>query len=170
MARRETDGKREELTEVFRSYGADDPEELARSEVEEGIPQLAIFSFAKALWSGVVDEDDDHWIDQEIERAKDGPNDRCAQIGPALQEMLSKGVSRRAIVDLVRVIQYGALSHAVSVIDGSHDGDVPVRSWKLYQTDEDGYPVAAIHGLYDMLPRLDPTWREMRPVEPDMNM
>jgi hypothetical protein len=169
MARREADRKGlEELTEVFRSYGADDPEELARSELEEGIPQLAIFSLAKALWSCVADEDDDRWIDQEVERAKDGPNDPCAQIGPALQEMLSKGVSRGAIVDLVRVMQYGALSHVVSVIDGSHVEDVPIRSWKLYQTDDEGYPVAAIYGLRDMLPRLDPTGREMRPKDSDV--
>jgi hypothetical protein len=169
MTRHEADRRKlEELAEVFRSYGADDPEELARSELEEGIPQLATFSFAKALWSCVFDEDDDHWIDQEVERAKDGPNDPCAQIGPALQEMLSKGVSRRAIVDLARVVQYGLLSRVVSVIDGSRVADVPVRSWKLYQTDEEGYPIAAIHGLRDMLPRLDPTGREMRPRESDI--
>ncbi len=83
MAHRDVDRKRlEELTEVFRSYGADDPEELAQLEVEEGIPQLAVFSFAKALWSGIVAEDDVRWIDQEIELAKDGPNDPCARSGP----------------------------------------------------------------------------------------
>src|SRR5262249_14996756 len=126
-----------------------------------------IFSFAKALWSCVVDEHDNHWIDQEVERAKDGPNDPCAQIGPALQEMLSKGVSRRAIVDLVRVIQYGVLSHVASVIEGSGAEDVLIRCWKLYQSEEDGYPVATIRGLHDMLPRLDPTGREMRPKDSD---
>lgn len=157
----------EELIQVFGDYGADDPEELARSEVEEGIPQLAIFSFAMALWSCVVDEDDDRWIDQEIERVKDGPTDPCAQIGPALQEMRSRGVSRRAIVDLVRVAQFGALSHAVSVIDGTRVPDVPIRNWKLYQTDEEGCPITALHGIRDMLPRLDPTGREMRPREAD---
>jgi hypothetical protein len=56
-------------------------------------------------------------------------------------------------------------SRVASVIDGSHVEDVPIRSWKLYQTDEVGYPVAAIHGLRDMLPRLDPTGRAMRPRE-----
>jgi hypothetical protein len=168
MTRRDVDPKRlAELTEVFRSHGADDPEELAQLELEEGIPQLPAFSFAKALWSGVVDEDDDRWIDQEIERAKDGPIDPCAQLGPALQQMLARGVGRRAIVDLVRVIQFGALCHVASVLDGSHRENVPIRSWKLYQTDDEGCPVAAIHGLRDMLPRLDPNGREMRPMDPD---
>ncbi len=164
MARREADWKKlEEVTEIFRSYGADEPEELARSELEEGIPQLAILSFATAMWSCVVDEDDDHWIDQEIERTKDCLNDPCAQIGPRVQEMLSRGVSRRAIVDLVRVIQFGALAHAASLIDGSRVEEVPIQGWKLYQTDEEGHPVVAIRGLREALMRLDPTGREMRP-------
>ncbi len=58
------------LTEVFRRAGAPDPESWARSQLAEGIPQLAIFSFAKALWNGVIREDDDQWIDQEIEWAR----------------------------------------------------------------------------------------------------
>ena len=44
------------LTEVFREHEADDPEAWARSQLEEGIPQLAIFCFSKALWEGVVEE------------------------------------------------------------------------------------------------------------------
>jgi hypothetical protein len=155
------------LTEIFRRYGADDPESWARSQLEEGIPQLAIFSFAKAMWTCVVDEDDDHWIDQEIQWAKDRPNDPCAQIGPALSEMLSKGVSRRAIIDLVRVIQYGALYHVASLIDGSHLEDVPIQHWTLYQVDENDHLAATIQGLHEVLLSLDPTGREMRPRESD---
>jgi len=30
-----------------------------RTQLAEGIPQLAIFSFAKSLWNGVMPEDDD---------------------------------------------------------------------------------------------------------------
>src|SRR5690242_14970586 len=92
------------LTEVFRQGGATDPESWARSQLAEGIPQLAIFSFAKALWNGVMPEDDDKWIDREIAWAKSRPRDPCAQSGPAIEEMLAKGVSRKAIVDLVREI------------------------------------------------------------------
>ena len=55
---------------------------------------------------------------------KDCLNDPCAQIGRRVQEMLSRGVSRRAIVDLVRVIQFGALAHAASLIDGSRVEEV----------------------------------------------
>jgi hypothetical protein len=164
MASRETEPKTfEELVEVFGSYGAPDPEEWARLQLEEGIPQLAIASFARAMWAGVADEGDDRWIDQEIERTKDGPLDPCAQIGPALAEMLSRGVSRHAIIDLVRVAQYGALLHVAALIDGSVQDDLPVHRWRLYQVDDDDRLVANIRGLSEVLPSLDPTGREMCP-------
>lgn len=71
------------LTEVFRQNGAPDPEQWARSQLEEGIPQLAIFCFAKALWEGTISEDHTEWVDQEIEWAESRPNDPCAQSGPS---------------------------------------------------------------------------------------
>jgi hypothetical protein len=164
MASRETEPRTsEELVEIFDRYGAPDPEEWARLQLEEGIPQLAIASFARAIWACVADECDDRWIDQEIERTKDGPNDPCAQIGPALAEMLSKGVSRRAITDVVRVAQYGALLRVAALIDGSVQEDLPVHRWRLYQVDDNDRLVANIRGLSEVLPGLDPTGREMCP-------
>lgn len=151
------------LTEVFRRAGATDPESWADSQLREGIPQLAIFSFAKALWNGVTPEDGGEWIDQEIEWARSRPHNPCAQSGPALAEMLSKGVSRQAITDLVRVFQYSALYHACSLLDGSHVEDVPITDWTLHQVDDDGKPIAIIQGLHEVFLSMDPTGREMRP-------
>ena len=151
------------LAEVFRQAGATDPESWANSQLAERIPQLAIFSFAKSLWNGVMPEDDDKWIDQEIEWARSRPRDPCAQSGPALEEMLAKGVSRKAIVDLVRVFQYSALYHACSILDGSRVEDVPITDWTLHQVDEEGKDVAIIQGLHEVLLGMDPTGREMRP-------
>ncbi|MGD9648460.1 MAG: hypothetical protein AB7U73_22305 [Pirellulales bacterium] len=151
------------LTEVFRQHGALDPEAWARSQLEEGIPQLAIFSFAKALWEGVESENDTKWIDREIEWAKSRPGDPCAQSGPALAEMLAKEVSRQSIADLVRAMQYSTLFHACSLLDGALVVDTPVANWTLHQVDDDGKPVAIIQGLHEVLLSLDPTGREMRP-------
>lgn len=151
------------LAEVFRQAGAIDPESWAKSQLAEGIPQLAVFSFAKSLWNGVMPENDDKWIDQEIEWAKSRPRDPCAQSGPALEEMLSKGVSRKAIIDLVRVFQYSALYHACSILDGSRVENVPITDWTLHQVDEEGKDVAIIQGLHEVLLGMDPTGREMRP-------
>jgi hypothetical protein len=164
MARRSVDpDELRSLTEVFRRAGATDPESWARSQLAEGIPQLAIFSFAKALWSGVTSEDDEKWIDQEIEWAKSRPRDPCAQSGPALEEMLAKGVSRQAITDLLRVFEYAMLYHACSILDGARVEDVPITDWTLHQVDKDGKPVAIIQGLHEVLLSMDPTGREMRP-------
>ena len=91
------------LTEVFRRIGARDPESWARSQLAEGIPQLAVFCFAKSLWDGVIPEGDAGWIDHEIAWARSRPRDPCTQSGAALEEMLAKGVSREAITYLVRV-------------------------------------------------------------------
>ena len=164
MARRRADPEElRRLTEVFRKHGAPDPELWAQSQLEEGIPQLAIFCFAKALWEGVIPEGDAGWIDQETEWARSRPRDPCAQSGPALEEMLAKGVSREAITDLVRVFQYSALYHACSLLDGSRTLDLPVSDWTLHQVDGAGKPVAIIQGLHEVLLGLDPTGREMRP-------
>ena len=151
------------LTEVFREHGAKDPENWARSQLEEGIPQLAIFCFAKALWQGILEEDDTSWIDADIRWAKSNSTAPCAQSGRALQEMLAKGVSPQAITDLVRVYQFNSLYHACSLMDGSRVFDFPVNNWALHQTDENGEIVATIQGLHEVLPGLDPTGREMRP-------
>lgn len=153
------------LTEVFRQAGAPEPESWARSQLAEGIPQLALFCFAKALWEGVVREDDAKWISQRIQWAKSRPRDPCAASGPALQEMLNRGVSHQAINDLARVLQYETLFHACTIIDGERIEDVPIAGWVLHQVDDNGAPVAAINGLHEVLLSLDPTGREMRPRE-----
>jgi len=151
------------LAEVFRRAGATDPESWAHSQLAEGFPQLAIFSFAKSLWNGVVQEDDDSWIDDEIEWAGKHVDSPCAQVGPALREMRSKGISRAAITDLVRAMQYHAMYHACSILDGARVEDVPITEWILHQLDVDGEPIAIIQGLHEVLLSMDPTGREMRP-------
>ena len=167
MPRKEVDpDELKELTEVFRRYGAQDPELWARSELAEGIPQRAIFSFAKAMWTVVKDESDDRWIDIEIASSTRRPDDPYSAAGPALSEMLAKGVSREAIVDLVRTFQCETLFHVASLIDGAidaADADVPVTDWSLVQLDEAGEPIAVIDGLHEVLLEFDPTGREMRP-------
>jgi hypothetical protein len=151
------------LTEVFRAAGADDPESWARSQLEEGIPQLPLFSFCKSLWQVVKDEKDATWIEREIATSTRFPNDPGAQIGPALAEMKAKGVSTKAIIDLARVLQYEALYHACSILDHSRKEDVPTHHWRLYVEDENRAPQRPLHGVHEVLLSLDPTGREMRP-------
>ncbi len=151
------------LTEVFRAAGAPDPEDWARSQLEEGIPQLALFSLAKSMWAGVVDENDLGYVEAEVNRSRAYPKDPCSQAGKALEEMLSKGISRSSIIDLIRVVQYETLYHVTAVLDGARTLDVPVTEWLVFQVDEKERPVARLHGIHEILLGLDPTGREMRP-------
>lgn len=84
MENKEQEIKR--LTEIFRKAGAVDPESWASSEIEEGIPQLARFSFLKALTSNFLKETDLDWVSNQIEHNYRRPDDPCAQIVPALKE------------------------------------------------------------------------------------
>lgn len=79
--------------------------------------------------------------------------------------MLDKNVSREAIVDVIRIIQFETLYHVCSVIDGVYEAEVPVKDWSLYQLDEDGNPVDPINGLHESLLQCDPSGHEMRPRE-----
>lgn len=150
-------------TEVFRDAGADEPELWAHSQLAEGIPQLAIFSFAKALWNNVLSEDDDSWVDNMITNSQQRPDEPCAQAGFALSEMIDKGVSRETITDFARVLQYDTLFGVCSLIDGATEAEVPISHWLLHQVDDEGTPVAIIQVLHEVLLGMDPTGREMMP-------
>src|SRR5262245_5985891 len=152
-----------ELTELFRELGAIEPETWARSQLEEGLPQLAVFSFARAIWEAVVKDGDDGWIENEVEWSKKHSNEPCSQAGSALEEMLARGVNRQAIINLVRVCQFNALYHVCALIDGARLVELPVNRWTLFQVDEFGQPLAVIQGLHEILLSMDPTGREMRP-------
>jgi len=53
----------QKLTEIFASLGADDPAGWARSQLREGIPQLARFLFLKEAWSHVIDPRNERWLE-----------------------------------------------------------------------------------------------------------
>lgn len=53
-----------ELAELFRELGAQDPDGWATSQMSEGINQLHRFLFLRQAWRRVVSESDDAWIDQ----------------------------------------------------------------------------------------------------------
>jgi hypothetical protein len=153
----------EKLTEIFRSAGATDPASWASSEINEGINQLARFSFLKAISREVIKEDDLAWIDNQIEFNYAQPTDSGAQLVEALKEMLHKGVARESIVDLLRVIQFQTLWHVCCIIDKTYESDTPINQWSLFEVDDDQNPTREIGGLHESLYDFDPSGREMRP-------
>lgn len=155
----------ERLTEVFRKLGAEDPEGWASSQVSEGINQLGRYAFLRQAWSKVIDDANTTWMTREIREAELRPNDPFAGVGIALSKLKEAGVNDQLINDVVRGKQAELLFSFCSLLDDP--GEVPEEikriSWCLFQTDEEGLPIAAIEALHESVLETDPTGREMRP-------
>jgi len=151
------------LTEVFRTAGAADPESWARSQLQEGIPQLARFSFTKAAWTGVMEESNTKLVRERGEFSNAESTAPLSQADTAIKNMLDHGVSAETIVDLIRGTQYEAIYNTLCLIDGVFELDTPVSRWGLYTEDENEKPIEKIPSCHESLLSLDPTGREMRP-------
>lgn len=154
------------LTSLFRKLGARDPESWARSELDEGIPQLARFLFLRQAWRKVISEDDGVWISNEITRAKkrsDGPG---AGAGLALQRLLAAGANPQDLTELVRVMQWQMLSRLCYLLEdpGDVEPEAARVAWALFEVDADGNPGRPIDGLHESVLETDPNGREMRPA------
>jgi hypothetical protein len=153
------------LAALFRKLGARDPEAWAKSQVEEGIPQLARFLFLRQAWRSVVAEDDPKWIDQAIARATSHPKEPYAGVGISLASLRKRGATDAEITDLVRGMQAEFLFQLCYLLDdrGDVEPDVANVAWALVQTDEDGNVLNTVAGLHESVLETDPTGREMRP-------
>jgi hypothetical protein len=153
------------LTELMRKLGARDPESWARSEVEEGIPQLARFLFLRQAWRSVVSEVDLSWIDRQISYAEAKPNEPYAGAGRALSSLRARGATDEELTDLVRSMQAEVLFHLCYLLEdpGEVEPDVEHVAWALVEVDEEGNARGAISGLHESVLETDPTGREMRP-------
>lgn len=154
----------EQLTALFRRLGAEEPASWARSQIAEGIPQLARFVFLRQAWRNVVSEEDTTWIDASIAGAKNDPAAPYAGSGRALDRLRALGAADHDLTDLVRGIQAELLHHLCYLLDdgGEIEKDVDVR-WQLVQTNDDGEVVGDMGGLHEDMLELDPTGRGMRP-------
>ena len=156
----------ERLTELFRKLGANEPEEWASSQVEEGINQLGRFLFLRQAWRKVIAEDDQDWIRAQIDNSAAYPDGPCSGIGPALQRLLKKGIDPQDLMDLVRVMQYELLFGLCYLLSDPGDLEPEVQNvaWALVQIDSDtGKIVDEIAALHESVLETDPTGREMRP-------
>jgi hypothetical protein len=157
---------KEGLTALFKALGARAPEQWARSQVDEGIPQLLRFLFLRAAWEYIPSEGDAAWIESAIESAHAFPDQPYAGLGHALARCRSKGVVDEDLIEIARCLQAQMLFSVGYLIDGP--ACVPKSledvSWGLFQVGEDGRPVGEqISGLHESVLEFDPTGREMRP-------
>jgi len=151
-----------ELSELFRKLGARDPAGWARSQLEEGLPQLARFLFLRQAWKLVVKPDDPSWIPQARQTNADGPG---GAVGPALERLLSAGASQDDLTTVVRVMQWWLLAGLYRLLDHPGDLEAEVKdvAWRLFQVDDNDCPTAAIGGLLESVLETEPSGREMRP-------
>lgn len=154
-----------ELTERFRALGAPDPESWARSQLEEGIPQLVRFLFLREAWRRVIAEDDPSWIEREIAQAEREPDAPFAGVGRALHRLRMLGASDTDLTDLARGTQAELLFVLCELIDDAFVDDPAADgiSWTLVEVGEDGEVLGAVGGLHESVLETDPTGREMRP-------
>ncbi len=154
-----------ELAALFRKLGARDPEGWARSQVEEGFPQVARFLFLRQAWRQIVAEGDSTWIGNLIQRAQAHPDEPYAGVGHALKKLRSRGATDEEITDVVRGMQAELLFSFCYLLEdpGDIEAEVADVAWTLVQVDDDGNVLCNIGGLHESVLDTDPTGREMRP-------
>lgn len=154
-----------ELSALFGKLGASDPEGWARSQLEEGIPQLARFLFLRQAWRQIVEEGDSSWIDASIERSQVHPDEPYAGIGHALKKLRARGATDEEITDVVRGMQAQLLFSFCYLLEdpGEIEAEVADVGWTLAQVDDEGNVLGSIGALYESVLETDPTGREMRP-------
>jgi hypothetical protein len=155
-----SDMTEEELTNLFARLGATDPIVWAKSQVEEGIPQLARYLFLRQAWRLVTLPSDHRWIDAYL---KAQPGKPGGQIARALVRLQALGASNEDLTTVVRVMQWELL-HGLCYLLSDPDlvePEVQDMNWGLFQTDDGGRPTAHIGGLHESVLETDPTGSEM---------
>lgn len=104
----------QELTELFRKLGADDPGGWARSQVREGIPQLPRYLFLRQAWRNVVSSDDQSWMSES--RSKN-PNAPGGALGPSIDRILAAGARAEDLTTIVRIMQWRLLAGLCVLLD-----------------------------------------------------
>jgi hypothetical protein len=159
-------GDLDELTALFEKLGAREPASWARSQLEEGVPQLQRFLFLTQAWSRVVRESDTDWMQHYIQSAQENPDGPYAGVGHALRRCLDRGASAQDLNDIVRGMQAVFLFHLCYLLDNPMftEEELSGFGWGLFQVDRDDRPVPPrIGGLHESVLGTDPTGREMRP-------
>ena len=155
-----------QLTQLFRQAGASNPEQWARSEIDEDIPQLARFLFLRQAWRSVVSAGDTTWVDQQIAHSLAHQDAPGASLGIALQRLLKQGCSREDLTEVARTMQWELLHSLCYLLSDPsiEEADLQQVSWALVEVGADGKFGRVIGGLHESVLETDPNGREMKPI------
>jgi hypothetical protein len=142
-----------DLADLFRRLGARDPDTWARSQCQEGIPQLARFLFLRQAWRQIVGSGP-AWA--KALRARPGPGGEATLA--ALDRMAALGVSEDDLTTVVRHMQRELLFSICYLLadPGELEPEVRDMAWGLFQLDAAGRPVAEIALLHESVIETDP--------------
>lgn len=154
---------------VFEKLGADDPEGLARGEVEQGVSQLGRYLFLHQAWRKVVSKEGNAAYVESF-RNHSGVNERepGGAIGPIIKRMLSAGVSPEDIAELLRITEWQSLFGFCYLLadPGIDIPELKHLHWRLQLRDfNTGEDLGDICLLHESVLETDPTGREMFPRE-----
>ncbi len=143
-----------QLTQLFASLGAKEPQRWAASQIDEGIPQLHRFLFLRQAWQAVLSPDNLDWIDN-LQRA--GTNGH-AEVQDALVRLLAAGARREDLTLVVRNMQRELLFSLCYLMENPDVDDLEVDSiaWGLFAVDAEGRAEQQILGLHESVLETDP--------------
>ncbi|WP_211245722.1 hypothetical protein [Actinomadura oligospora] len=142
------------LLEAFTRLGADAPGEWARSEVAEGLPQLARFLLLRQLWTEAIN-------------GRENPG--ALENVPAAARLVSAGADRGDVVLAMRAAAFEAVFATLLALDegGSPAGadEMPLPGWRLHETDSGGRLTGrCLNGLQESLRETDPSGHDAQDI------
>lgn len=142
------------LTDLFRKLGAREPESWARSQIDEGIPQLARFVFLRQAWKEVVGGSGASWL-AGLRRHAEATGGKLLD---ALKRMEALGVTEDELTTIVRSMQGELLFRICHLLEdpGELEPEIGDMGWGLFQIDQDGHPTGGIAGLHESVLETDP--------------
>ena len=147
----------EQLAAIFRELGVTDPQSWARSEVEEGIPQLAMVLFLQLARSSIDDLRDVRVLRDTIRRA--GGRESTE----ALRRLVDAGTSTSDLLQVVRDVLRDYLTQICFLLDDTsairfsgwpRAAELEKIHWGLFAVDHRGRPGPDMSGLHEIVGEL----------------
>lgn len=132
------------LARRMAELGAPEPDDWARSEIREGIPQQARYLLLRRIWANALTP----WRDLGMLRRNE-----------ALAQLLDQGAGQELLAEALRRIVFDTVHELIMIVDEGHDPDAPDDSpgWTLMETGSGGNSTGRrVGGLHESLLEVDP--------------